>query len=128
MYTEMLSQGMVPEKLNQQRYLKTLRHEALRLEHLVKNESAYAKLECGRSHNPPQELLVVDLISRTLPYLQQQAELTSMEVECSGNPAVKLKVLANPNLVEHILLNLVDNACKYAKESSDPKILLSVQD
>ena len=128
MYTEMLTQGMVPEKSDQQRYLKTLRHEALRLEHLVENVLAYAKLERGRSHNPPQELLVVDLMSRTLPYLQQQAELASMEVECSCNPAVILKVLANPNLVEQILLNLVDNACKYAKGSSDPRILLSVQD
>jgi len=128
MYTEMLTQGMVPEKADQRKYLNTLRHEALRLEHLVENVLAYAKLERGRSLNPPQALFVADLVARTLPYLQQQAEMVSMELECSSDLSATLKVLANPNLVEQILLNLVDNACKYAKKSSDYRILLIVEE
>ncbi len=124
MYTEMLSQGMVPDPKAQKQYISTLRHEALRLEHLVENVLAYAKLERGRTPQPLQRVSVESLLDHALPYLQQRTAMSQMELEVPETPNRHLLVQASPGVVEQILLNLVDNACKYASSSSDRRIQL----
>ena len=126
MYTEMLSQGMVPDPIAQKQYIDTLRHEALRLEHLVENVLAYAKLERGRTPQPLQLISVESLLKQTLPYLKQRAAAALMELEVPETPNPSLRFLASPSVVEQIMLNLVDNACKYAARSSGRKIQLLV--
>ncbi len=44
-----------------------------------------------------------------------------------GESAAGAVVLANPSAVEQVLLNLVDNACKYAAGSSDKRIHLELR-
>ena len=122
MYTEMLSQKMVPDPLIQQSYICTLRKEALRLEHLVENVLSYAKLERGRSPQPLQLISVESLLNHALPYLKQRAAISQMELEVSDSLNHNSIVRASPSVVEQILLNLVDNACKYAVGSKDRRI------
>ncbi len=127
MYTEMLSQGMVPDPNAQKHYISTLRHEALRLEHLVENVLAYAKLERGRTPQPLQRVSVESLLDHSLPYLKQRAAMSQIEFEVPESPYGQLLVQASPGVVEQILLNLVDNACKYASSSSDRRIQLLIE-
>src|SRR5204863_5142335 len=48
MYSEMLSEGMVPDESQRRHYLSTLKAEADRLFHLIENVLSYARLERGR--------------------------------------------------------------------------------
>lgn len=128
MYTEMLTLEMVPDPKSQQQYLHTLRQEALRLEHLVENVLAYAKLERGRSPQSLERVSIGTVLDRAVPYLERRAIQSQRKLEINASDFFQFEVRANPNLVEQILLNLVDNACKYANQSSDPRILLLVEE
>lgn len=123
MYTEMLDEGIVHDSEQAAQYIRTLRGEAERLGHLVENVLAYSRLERGRG---PASFAVVslgDLIERVRPRLAQHAERAGMTllVEIvSQSDSVELST--DPGAVEQILLNLVDNACKYAGSAEDRRI------
>jgi len=128
MYAEMLSEGMVPEPQQQQRYLHTLRAESLRLTHLVENVLSYARLERGRANGRIEQITLDELIGPMRSRLAGRAEEAGMElvVEVENGAAATL-VRANPSAVEQVLFNLVDNACKYAASAADKRIHLSMQ-
>lgn len=127
LYSEMLAEGMVGDEKKRQEYLKTLRSEAERLGHLVENVLAYARLERGRPRGRAEPVLLRDLLGRTRERLARRAEQAGMALVVEmGEGADTLAVRADPSAVEQILLNLVDNACKYASDSSDRRIHLEV--
>lgn len=125
MYTEMLSQGMVQDAEAQREYLQTLRDQSLRLSHLVENVLAYARLERGRRMGPPKEIPLSELIEPLLPSLTQRAAADQMELVVERSRAFNVPVRANTSAVEQILINLVDNACKYAHGAADRRIRVS---
>ncbi len=114
MYSEMLAEGMVPEG-KRDRYLRTLRVEAERLGHLVDNVLAYARLEKGRSTRTAQAVAVDELLSRAVPRLEERARRSEMELRVAG-VVEDARVRGEPSAIEQILLNLVDNACKYGAD------------
>ncbi len=123
MYTEMLDEGMVTDEQKRKRYLQVLRGEANRLSHLVENVLAYARLERGRAAQRIEALPLAGLIERIRGRLEERARRDDMRVEVSipdGEPP--LRVTADAGTVEQILLNLVDNACKYANGTDDRAI------
>ncbi|MBL0312871.1 MAG: HAMP domain-containing histidine kinase [Holophagaceae bacterium] len=125
LYTELLAHNMVPEE-EKPSLLKTLLSETDRLDHLVKNVLAFARLESRRGANL-EPVLVSDLLDRPLARLQERALQSGMElVPDLPQDLAQQTVHTDPLLVEQILLNLVDNACKYASKSVDPRIHLDV--
>jgi len=141
MYTEMLADGIVSGEEKTRRYLSTLRAEAERLGHLVENVLGYARLEArspgalarlvGRNTSRRRELApqgveataLRDLLDRLKARLAQRAEQAGMELVVDvEDDAASLSVRADASAVEHILFNLVDNACKYAASASNRAI------
>lgn len=115
MYAELLWREMVPDPAERHSLLGTLVTEADRLDHLVKNVLSYARLESGRARADMEALSLGQLLDRCHERLAQrteQADLT-LVVELTGELSA-LEVRTDPSLVEQILFNLVDNACKYA--------------
>ncbi len=113
MYSEMLAEGMVPEA-KRERYLRTLQVEAERLGHLVDNVLAYARLERGRSTRTAQAVSVDELLQRAVPRLEDRARRAEMSLRVEGDATADgAEVRGDPSAIEQILLNLVDNACKY---------------
>jgi signal transduction histidine kinase len=126
MYAEMLSEGMVRKPEQQQKYVDTLRVEADRLYHLVENVLAYARLERGR-HGRREQIHVSDLIERVQPRLADRASQSNMKLGIEFDQSVKnSQLFSDPSAIEQILFNLVDNACKYAVNTSDNRINLQV--
>lgn len=128
MYTEMLAEGMVTDPGARQEYLQTLRREADRLTHLVENVLAYARLERGRSDGgiecrPAGELLT-PIVDRLAGYANQAGMQLEVEI---GAPVEEAPITANPSALEQILVNLVDNACKYAHGAEDRRIHLTAE-
>ena len=124
MYSEMLAAGMVRGADAQREYLRTLRDQSLRLNHLVENVLAYARLERGRGLGPPTRTSLAQLIDPILPSLEQLAASEQMELVVEPTEAFEAPLWANPSAVEQILVNLVDNACKYAAGTTDRSICL----
>ncbi|MFH1919990.1 MAG: HAMP domain-containing sensor histidine kinase [Planctomycetota bacterium] len=128
MYTEMLAEGMVPDPEQRQEYLGTLRSEASRLSHLVENVLSYARLERGRADGRVEDVVLGELLKPIEARLADRARHDGMEIVVEGDEAAFSTIVrANPSAVEQILLNLIDNAGKYAGEASDKRIHLGVR-
>jgi signal transduction histidine kinase len=125
MYAEMLAEGMVSGAEKQREYLKTLHAEANRLSHLVENVLSFARLERGRQDLRREPTALGALLDRVAPRLEQRAEDANMKLQWSGDPAARETTLrTDPAVVEQVLFNLVDNACKYAAAGGDRRIHL----
>ncbi|MDF1667129.1 MAG: HAMP domain-containing sensor histidine kinase [Planctomycetota bacterium] len=126
-YTEMLSEGMVPTEEKRTKYLKTLKREADRLGHLVNNVLAFSRLEGGRGETQREEMTLIDLFERSSRSLPDVADRVNVPLTLhkDGLPENQL-IKVDASGVEQILVNLVDNACKYGKSEIDPQITLTM--
>ncbi len=128
MYTEMLAEGMVSDEEHRRAYLSTLRSEASRLSHLVENVLSYARLERGRADGRIEEVPLGQLLKPIERRLADRARRDGMEMVLEADDAALGAVVrVNPSAVEQILLNLVDNAGKYANDAPDKRIHLILQ-
>lgn len=116
MYSEMLADDMVdPGK--RATYLATLKSEADRLSRLVENVLCYSRLEEGRYRGRRERLGADQLVERVAPLLTQRTADAGMVLALPGSP-VSTQVDVDVDAVTQILFNLVDNACKYAADST----------
>lgn len=124
LYSEMLAEGMVPES-QRVTYLNTLRSEAQRLTHLVENVLAYARLERGRVGGQVHDLSLAAFLESVTPRLADVAARAEMQLVVEMDDVARASAFrANPSSLEQILLNLVDNASKYAARAADKRIHL----
>lgn len=124
LYTDLLADGAVTDPADRQTYLHTLRAQSVRLASLVDNVLTFARLE--RQGKIEREITTAAaLLERSLPHLQDRAALDQMTVAWSPRDAADHPVQAAPALVEQILFNLVDNACKYGQNDEQPTIELT---
>jgi signal transduction histidine kinase len=128
MYAEMLRDGMVPDGLQRQQYLETLHAEANRLSHLVENVLSYARLERSRPNRRRDAVTIEALLDRVQSRLEDRARQAEMQLVVEADETARaVAVRTDPAAVEQILFNLVDNACKYAASSGDPRIHLQIK-
>lgn len=120
LYSEMLADGMVRDESARRNYTLTLKHESQRLAKIVENVLCYARLAEVRGSASPQLLAVVELIDRITPALTRRAEEAGMLLLVDVDAAADATIEADPQTVERILMNLVDNACKYAHGHAGP--------
>ena len=126
MYTEMLAGGLVRDEEKRQQYLETLERESRRLRELVENVLTFARVEQGRAAPELARHDARELIAGALPEVEARASAGGMELETTELPEEGLAVVAEPGAVARILYNLVDNACKYATATGDPRLRLEI--
>ncbi len=123
LYTEMLTDGVVKDPDQQQSYFQTLHREANRLMHMVENVLAYARLEKGRPTNRTEELSLGELLARCWPRLSQRVSESPLRLELTLSEHVRdTRLTTNAMAVEQVMFNLIDNACKYASDTTEPRI------
>jgi len=123
MYSEMLAEGMVRDESQRQTYLETLKTESSRLATLVENVLSYARLEDGRAvTHARQAITVPQLFDRVSPMLQRRASEAGMTLRLDHEVSATETVTTDVEAVGQILFNLVDNACKYARDTDDRSI------
>ncbi|MFT3990158.1 MAG: HAMP domain-containing sensor histidine kinase [Luteolibacter sp.] len=124
LYSDMLESGAVKEE-KRGPYLRVLSREADRLAHLVENVLAFSRIERGSARSVITETTTAALLEplrdRFETRLAAAGLSLEMNLETAGFP-VKVDTAA----VEHILFNLIDNAAKYAANSTPPVVVLSV--
>lgn len=125
MYSEMLAEGMVRDESSRKRYLDTLRTEADRLGHLVENVLSYARLERGRGAKAKEKVALTPLLERATSRLTDRATQSGKTLSLEIDKEVASDfVHTDPGAVEQIVMNLIDNACKYAQPASDPRVIV----
>lgn len=126
MYAEMLAEKMVPEEKTQD-YANTLRVQADRLSHLVENVLQFARLERGNQKDATESISIDSLIERFHERLIERVEQENLTLELDiDDTAAETIVETQPSQIEQILFNLIDNASKYAKPCSVPKVVLRI--
>jgi signal transduction histidine kinase len=122
MYTEMLAEEMVPPT-EQKGYIATLHAEAERLGHLVENVLAYSRLERRAAGAHLETMALEDLLDGMMDRLGARAERDGFQLILQGlEEHAGDRVTADSAAIERILLNWIDNACKYAAEAADRRL------
>lgn len=125
LYTDLLAEGHVVDEAERQRCLGTLRLEAERLGHLVENVLGYARLE--RASLPTVALGISVLIDGMQNRLKERAQRANLELMVDIAADLRpLAIRGEAQAIERILVNLVDNACKYAASASDRRLHLTI--
>ncbi len=125
MYAEMMAEKMVPPE-RQQQYAQTLKVEAERLWHLVENVLQFARLERTNRKARLEEITLEETWQRFIGRLEGRADRASMKLQIEIPAALNtLQLRTDPGTIEQILFNLVDNACKYAKDAEDKRICIT---
>lgn len=122
LYTDMLADDMVTDEARRREYIARLRTEAERLGHLVENVLFYARVESGRGEAARETVDLQALVQDTRPRLAERAARANLEIGFETRTSEPVPVRVDRSAIEQVLLNLVDNACKYAARSTPPRI------
>lgn len=137
LYAEMLRDGKVPEG-KRQSYLETLVRESERLSRLVDHILDFSRLDRKSRRYSPREF---DVLSRTREIVaMQESRLKDAGLEptvAAEEGLGEAKAVLDPDSFEQVLLNLLENAARYAPESGrlaatlgkkEGRLVLSVAD
>lgn len=114
LYSQMLADGMVTDDEARRQYLGTLKSESRRLARVVEDVLDYARLSRPKPRSAPRPIPAAELLAQSLPELRLRAQRGGLTLLEEIAPLPDARIAADPRSVERILLNLVDNACKYA--------------
>ncbi len=123
LYSDLLTnEGLTKEKRN--KYLDTVSRESLRLSELVDNILALNSIESGKKKYNLQKLAIDDIIESTLADYSPTLTAANMQVDW-GRPHSSTFARFDPAALRQIILNLLDNARKYAASGKTIKIRLT---
>ncbi len=118
MYAELLGEGKIDSAQKQHSYLQTIIRESQRLTRLVNNILDFSRLEQGHKTFNYSDFDLIELLEDIL--LQQ-----SLRLDEAGLKLIKqletdpLPIHGDRDAIEQILLNLIDNAIKYAAQGGE---------
>ncbi len=121
LYSELLEQGRVRDAAQGGEYLKTIGRETQRLARLVNNALDFSRLEQGRKQYASESLDLGAEVGRLL-------ETHALRVAEAGLvlrrelPAQPVRVTTDRDALGQIVLNLIDNACKYAADGGEVSV------
>jgi signal transduction histidine kinase len=125
LYAELLAEGRVRDEAKRADYLATIGQETQRLGRLVANVLDFSRLEQGKKKYAASPLDLAAELRRLAdvhgPRLA--AAGLALRVEAPGT----LQATTDRDAVEQIVLNLLDNACKYAAEGGEVALRLSAE-
>ncbi|MCX6950847.1 MAG: HAMP domain-containing sensor histidine kinase, partial [Verrucomicrobia bacterium] len=112
LYAELLEQGRVRDAAQGRDYLRTIARETQRLARLVNNALDFSRLEQGKKKFSVEPLDLGAELTRLLdthgPRLAESGLALRRQL-----PAVPVTMETDRDALEQIVLNLLDNACKY---------------
>jgi signal transduction histidine kinase len=128
LYIDMLAQGMVVDPQKRTEYLETLRTEADRLDRLVRNVLDFSRLENQTPRLDRQRIRLCDLLARVEERWLTACQQSGKTLVVCNEVDSSFELATDPTLVEQILGNLIDNACKYSKGAINSQIELHARD
>jgi signal transduction histidine kinase len=113
MYAEMLGEGRIADADKRRAYLDTIVGESHRLTRLVNNVLDFSRLEQHRRQYSPERLVLAEWLGALVEAHRPRCAEAGLRVE-TRLPDGDVGIRADRDAAEQIVLNLVDNALKYA--------------
>jgi two-component system, OmpR family, phosphate regulon sensor histidine kinase PhoR len=126
MYAELLDEGRIADELKRRRYLQVIVDESQRLSRLVGNVLDFGRLEQGRKSYSLSEFDLGEILDGVLDFQAVRIEGAGMTL-VRRIPGEICVVHADRDAFEQAVLNLIDNALKYAAGCPELEVEL-VQD
>ena len=115
MYGEMLGDGIVKDETKKKGYLETIISESQRLTRLVNNVLDFGRLERGEKTYNREEVAMGSAVGNILETQRPRLESTGLKLEWVDDSQGAVAKL-DPDALEQVLLNLLDNLVKYAAD------------
>ncbi len=118
--------GTVPPE-KQEHYLQIVSSEVKRLSRLVRSMLCLAQLESGEMKINRQTVDIVELIGKTL--LSQEQRISEIGLSIQGlENCEPVRVSADPDLLQQVFYNLIDNAIKFAGRDGYIRFIIAKTD
>ncbi len=115
MFGELLASGHIRSEEKRKQYLNIIVGESERLTALIENVLDFARLERGKAAYHFEDGSVSEVATRAVEVYRYRAEREGVDVTLDTQPLVPTTLIDERSL-ELALINLLDNALKYAKE------------
>jgi two-component system phosphate regulon sensor histidine kinase PhoR len=123
MFAELLQSGRVENNEKRVQYLQIILSESERLSALIENVLDFAKVERGTSGYDFSDCVLGDVVARAVEACRVRAEREQVDLDLEIEPGLPM-VRADERAIEIAVINLVDNALKYAKDANGIRIKL----
>jgi two-component sensor histidine kinase len=127
LYLDMLLNGLVRDEKQREEYLHTLNAEADRLNRLVGNVLDFSRLERQRPRLERAAVNVAGLVEQLRNTWQRRCADAEKELIVENALEPETILWTDGDLVQQILGNLLDNACKYSRGADDQRLWLRVR-
>lgn len=122
LYLDMLTSGIVTDEKRKEEYLHTLNAETDRLNRLVGNVLDFSRLENQRPKLCLGYVTVADLLYQIRSTWEGRSQDAGKELTIDDKTDPEYLLNTDEQLVQQILGNLIDNACKYSRGADDPRL------
>ena len=123
LYAELLEQGRVRDAAQGGDYLRTIARETQRLARLVNNALDFSRLEQGQKKFAREPLDLTAAVTRLLDTHGPRVAEAGLTLR-RDLPATVLSITTDRDALEQIVINLLDNACKYAAGGGEVTVAL----
>jgi signal transduction histidine kinase len=124
LYLDMLTGGLVTDARQRDEYLQTLHQETERLHRLVSNVLDFSRLEDQRPRLHKEAVALDTLLGNVRAAWETRGRDCGKELIVDNRLGPDGQIVTDLQLVQQILGNLVDNACKYSRGAADPRLWL----
>jgi two-component system, OmpR family, phosphate regulon sensor histidine kinase PhoR len=124
MFGELLQSGRADTEEKQRKYLQIIVSESDRLAALIENVLDFAKVERGKAAYEFASGSLTDVVTRAVEACRVRAEREGVTLELDPGPEAP-STLLDERAIEIAVINLVDNALKYAAEGR--RVLIQVR-
>jgi signal transduction histidine kinase len=124
LYLDMLTGGLVREERQREEYLHTLHAEADRLHRLIGNVLDFSRLEKQHPRLVKTSVAPAELLERVRAAWQGRCQDAGKELVVEDALAGAALIHTDAELVQQVLGNLIDNACKYSRDAADNHLWL----
>jgi two-component system phosphate regulon sensor histidine kinase PhoR len=124
MFGELLQSGRADTEDKRRQYLQIIVSESERLAALIENVLDFAKVERGQAAYDFSEGSLPDVVARAVEACRVRAERDAVQLELDVSGELP-SVLLDERAIEIAVINLVDNALKYAPDGKRVAITLS---
>jgi len=122
MYTEMLEKNWIKSEDKRGEYYQNMRQESERLSRLIENVLDFSRIQRGRKKYHFQLGNINAAIDRAVDMMMPYARQAGFTIEKNFTPLGQIAF--DSDAVMQIVINLVDNAVKYAHSDQEKKIIV----
>jgi signal transduction histidine kinase len=128
MYLDMLAEGMITDEGKRAEVLRTLQGQAERLGGLVRGVLDYSRLERQTFQAHRRETTTRALFAELERACRDRCAASKVALEVDARLAAQRALETDPEAVLQIVLNLVDNACKYGGDAGPVRLSAEERD